>query len=54
MTRKQLFESLLGEEIEFNVPDFFGINSIGVVEKVTEHYVIISGAVYALQDVEVE
>ena len=54
MTRKQLFESLLGEEIEFHAPDFFGINSIGVVEKVTEHYVIISGAVYALQDVEVE
>ncbi len=54
MTRKQLFESLLGEEIEFHAPDFVGINSIGVVEKVTDHYVIISGAVYALQDVEVE
>ena len=54
MTRKQLFESLLGEEIEFHAPDFFGINSIGVVEKVTDHYVIISGSVYALQDVEVE
>ena len=54
MTRKQLFESLLDEEIEFHVPYFFGINSIGVVEKVTEHYVIISGAVYELHDVEVE
>ena len=54
MTRGQLFESLLGEEIEFHVPDFFGINSIGVVDKVTEHYVIISGTVYALRDVEVE
>ena len=54
MTRKQLFESLLGEEIEFHVPDFFWINSIGVVEKVTDHYMIISGSVYALQDVEVE
>lgn len=54
MKRKQLFESLLGEEIEFHAPDFFGINSVGVVEKVTDHYVIISGAVYSLHDLEVE
>lgn len=54
MTRKSILESRIGEEIEFHVPDFFGINSTGVVEKVTDHYVIISGAMYSIHDVEVE
>ena len=54
MDKKEFVETLIGEEIVFTIPGFFGIPEIGVVERVECDLVIISGEPYRIDDVEIE
>lgn len=54
MDKTEFMETLIGQEVVFTIPAFFGIPEVGVVERVECGIVIIDGEPYRIDDVEVE
>ena len=54
MDKSEFLETLIGEEVVFTIPGFFGVPEVGVVDSVGYGIVVISGEPYKVDDVEVE
>jgi len=54
MSKTEFLRGLIGEEVAFTVPSFFGLCDVGVVESVDGGIVVIGGEPYSVDEVEVE